>query len=241
MRDSAVNGAACAIVVAGGVGARLGRRGGKQMAMLGGRPMLAHTLGAFASAPSVGHLVLVCPADRIDEYREAVGVVDDDARVTLAPGGATRQDSVASGLRHVPDGFDIVAGHDGARPLVTSEVIDEAIARLATDPEVDGVVVGHPAFDTLKIVDDTRIVETPDRTRYWVAQTPQVFRLGTLLEAHSVATDAGSLGTDDASLVESAGGTVVMLEGPRDNLKITVEADIAVADAIVRFREGEDA
>jgi 2-C-methyl-D-erythritol 4-phosphate cytidylyltransferase len=211
------------------------------MAELGGRPMLAHTLGAFAAARSIGHIVLVCPAERTDEYRAAIDGVDDEARITFAPGGTTRQDSVASGLRHVPDGYEIVAVHDGARPLVTADTINEAVSRLADDNEVDGVVVGHPAFDTLKIVDGARVLESPDRSRYWVAQTPQVFRLEVLLEAHSVASDAATPGTDDASLVERIRGAVVMLEGPRDNIKVTVEEDIAVADAVIRFRRGEGA
>jgi 2-C-methyl-D-erythritol 4-phosphate cytidylyltransferase len=198
--------------------------------------MLAHTIDAFRQANSVGHVVLACHPDRIAEYRDAVVEGGEATTVTVVPGGDTRQDSVASGLRHMPDGFDVVAVHDGARPLVSATVIDAAVGHLEESESVDGVVVGHPAFDTLKVVDEGVIQGTPDRSRYWIAQTPQVFRTEVLLEAHARATSRGEIGTDDASLVEGLGGTVVMFEGPRDNFKVTVAEDVALAEAVLRFR-----
>jgi 2-C-methyl-D-erythritol 4-phosphate cytidylyltransferase len=199
--------------------------------------MLRHTVDAFRKAETIGAIVLVCHPDRVDEYRECVGESDGDTRVTVVPGGDTRQASVASGLRHMPDGFDIVAVHDGARPLVRPEIVDAAVRLLSNATSVAGVVVGHPAFDTLKIVEDGFVSESPERSGFWVAQTPQVFWTGTLLDAHAQAKTAGEQGTDDAMLVEALGERVMMLEGPRDNFKVTVEEDVALAEAVLRYRE----
>ena len=226
---------AVAIIVAGGVGSRFGRAEGKQLTLVAGRPILAHTVSVFAHASSIGHIVLVCHPERIEEYRDAVDS-GYGASLSVVPGGETRQESVASGLRYIPDGFEIVAVHDGARPLVLTETIDRAVARLEGDRSIGGVVVGHPAFDTLKIVSEDAVVETLDRVSYWVAQTPQVFWTDVLLDAHAQAVTIGRIGTDDAALVEGSGEPVVMLEGPRDNLKITLEEDIALAEAIFSFR-----
>jgi len=229
-------GPALAVIVAGGVGSRLGRGEGKQLVSIAGRPMLAHTVDAFRAAQSVGHIVLVCHPDRVDEYHEAVAAGRDGTPVTVVPGGQSRQESVASGLRHMPEGFDIVAVHDGARPLIQVETIDRAVQRLVDDEPLGGVVVGHPAVDTLKVVTDGLVDDTPDRKRYWIAQTPQVFRTEVLLEAHARASSADRLGTDDSVLVEEYGERVAMLEGPRDNFKITLAEDVALAEAVFRFR-----
>ena len=229
-------GCAIAIIVAGGVGSRFGRSEGKQLVPMAGRPMLAHTVDAFRHAEAIGHIVLVCHPDRVDEYRDAIDSRQESTVVAVVPGGQTRQDSVASGLRHMPEGYEIVAVHDGARPLVQPETIDAAIGAVLDDDTVGGVVVGHPAFDTLKLVDGGVVDRTPDRDRYWVAQTPQVFRTEVLLEAHALATSAGEIGTDDAALVERSGERVVMFEGPRDNFKVTVEEDVALAEAVLGFR-----
>lgn len=230
---------ALAIIVAGGVGSRFGRSEGKQLVSIVGRPMLKHTVDAFRRASSIGAIVLVCHPDRIEEYRSAVTETGDGVPVSVVPGGETRQASVASGLRHMPEGFEIVAVHDGARPLIRPETIDAAVGALVASGSLSGVVVGHPSFDTLKLVDDGVVTGSPDRTRYWVAQTPQVFWTASLLEAHAQATTTGEQGTDDAMLVEALGERVAMFEGPRDNFKVTLEEDVALAEAVLRFREHE--
>ena len=230
---------ALAVIVAGGVGSRFGRSEGKQMISIAGKPMLRHTVDAFRQSETIGAIVLVCHPDRMDEYREAVFESEQDTRVTVVPGGHTRQASVASGLRHMPEGYDIVAVHDGARPLIRPETVDAAVRALAESSGVAGVVVGHPAFVTLKLVDDGIVSDSPDRSRYWVAQTPQIFWTATLLDAHAQATTTGEQGTDDAMLVEAIGDNVMMFEGPRDNFKVTVEEDVALAEAVLRFRERE--
>lgn len=227
-----------AIVVAGGTGERLGRPGGKQLVPVLGRPVLSWTLAAFDAAPQVDLIVVVCHPERVAEYRAAaVDPVRPATPIVFAAGGATRQDSVFAGLAALPDGVATVLVHDGARPLVTPQLIAETIAALAGASGADGVIVGHPATDTLKVVEDGAVVETPDRRRFWAVQTPQVFRASALRSAYAAAAADGFLGTDDASLVERNGGRVLIIEGSADNIKITVAEDLALVEAALRFRE----
>ena len=231
----------CAILVAAGTGTRSGLADGKQMTSLAGEPMLAHTLRAFEECPAIDAIVIVCYAERVEECRERV-VKGTGARkvVAVVAGGSTRTRSVAAGLEVTPQGCDVVAVHDGARPLIESSTIREAIGSLESSG-ADGVVVGHPVVDTLKSVGaDGRVIATVDRAGLWVAQTPQVFRASELRSAHRRAETQGSDATDDAALVEADGGSIVMLEGPRWNFKVTLAEDIEAADALLlrRKREG---
>ena len=129
-----------------------------------------------------------------------------------------------------------MAIHDAARPLITAEVIDRAICSLRCESGIDGVVCGQAAIDTLKVVDGNRIVETPPRSRYWAAQTPQIFALETMRRAHAAALADGFVGTDDSSLVERMGGRVLCVDSPRDNLKVTVPEDLRPVTAILLGR-----
>jgi 2-C-methyl-D-erythritol 4-phosphate cytidylyltransferase len=145
--------------------------------------------------------------------------------------------SVRAGLAALPEGVDLVAIHDGARAAIEPATISAAFSALASHPDVDGVVVGHASVDTLKEVDaDGRVVETPDRNRFWNAQTPQVFRASALSRAYWRAGIAGFEGTDDAALVEAGGGTILMVAGPRSNLKVTVPEDLEMLSAILSAR-----
>lgn len=226
-----------AIVVAGGTGERFGRAGGKQLASVAGRPALSWSLLALQESGQVGLVIVVCPPERVDEYRrEAVEPLSGlTMPVVLAQGGATRRMSVSAGLTAIPEGIETVIVHDGARPLATPKLFSDAVAALEGSG-VEGVVVGHPSVDTLKVVDGVAIVDTPDRSRFWAVQTPQVFRASTLIEAHSRAAADGFEGTDDAALVERIGGEVHVVEGPRDNLKLTVAEDLLFAEAVLLRR-----
>jgi 2-C-methyl-D-erythritol 4-phosphate cytidylyltransferase len=227
-----------AVIVAGGTGERLGRPGGKQLAMMGGRPVLSWTLAAFDAAPEVDLIVVVCHPERIDEYRTLTAEPLAPATpVLFAPGGDTRQASVSSGLALVPYSTQTVVVHDGARPLVTPELIASTLEVLAANADVAGVVVGFPAVDTLKVVDGAEVLSTPDRARFWMIQTPQTFRAEPLRAAYFSAQAEGFLGTDDSSLVERAGGRVLVVAGPRDNIKVTVAEDLVFAEAALGFRK----
>jgi 2-C-methyl-D-erythritol 4-phosphate cytidylyltransferase len=228
-----------AIVVAGGTGERFGRTGGKQLARVAGTAVVVRSVAAVTAAEAIDTVVLVCHPDHVAEFRSAVeDALGVGALGAVVPGGPTRQRSVAAGLAAVSDSATVIAVHDGARPLVEPAVIDAAVAALEMGG-VDGVVIGHPAFDTLKVVDEGhRVVDTPDRSTLWVAQTPQVFAADVLRRAYARAEAEGFEGTDDASLVERIGGTVLMAEGPRWNIKVTLPEDLGVVEALLAERKG---
>lgn len=227
-----------AVIVAGGDGERFGASGGKQLARVAGLPVLGHTLKAFERSALVTEVVVVVHPDRVEEYGSQALVASRLSKpASVVAGADTRQGSVRAGLSAVSSAVEIIAVHDGARPLVTAGCIDEAIAAVLREP-IDGAVVGHPAYDTLKTVDGLTVTGTPDRTRFWVAQTPQVFDAHVLREAYDRASATGSTGTDDAMLVELIGGVVRMIEGPRDNIKVTVAEDLGIVAAVLQQREG---
>jgi len=227
-----------AIVVAGGTGSRMGAPGGKQLATLLGVPVVSWALKALDSVEDVELLVVVRPSGLAPEFDVAVESAGLSTPVRFAASGQTRQESVANGVSQVPPGYDVIAVHDGARPLLRPDTVRQALALLADSPAADGVVVGHPSIDTVKFVDGARITSTPDRATIWMAQTPQLFREPVFRQAIRSAEEAGFVGTDDASVVEHAGGNVLMFEGPRDNIKITLAEDIVVAEAVLVQRAG---
>lgn len=233
----------CAIIVAGGSGERFGDPRGKQFVELCGLPIMAWSILAFDRAPSVGHIVVVCPHGRPDEVRrDVLAGLALRCEVTLALAGATRQDSVFAGLVAMPPDYDLVAIHDGARPLVEVESIERCIATLRADESLAGTILASRETDTLKLCDSTgMIMATPDRSNCWCAQTPQVFRAQQVFAAHKAAVWDDFAGTDDASLVEHHGGRVRVVEAPRDNIKITVPEDLALAEATLarRLERGE--
>lgn len=222
-----------ALVAAAGVGERFGRTGGKQLAPLAGATVLEHAVRAVAASEHVEGVVVVANPDHVDVVAELFA--NEPKVLSVVAGGATRQESVARGLEALPSGVEVVVVHDGARPLVTSALLEAALAAL--DEGVDAVVVGYPCYDTVKSVFSDGLVErTEDRERLWLVQTPQVFRVEALRDAIAHARCFGITGTDDAALVEARGGRVRVLRGPRDNLKITVPEDLALAEAILRVR-----
>lgn len=227
----------CAIILAGGSGERFGDPRGKQFVELCGLPILCWSLAAHDRAPSVARLVVVCPPERFAEVeRDVLSRVTLKKPVTLAPAGATRQDSVRSGLSEVPRELELVSVHDSARPLVETDLIERAIATVREDPTLAGAILAVRSVDTLKLVEGDTIIATPDRSFYWAAQTPQVFRARTLRAAHVAAAHEEYQGTDDSSLVERLGGRVRCVESTRDNIKITVPEDLAIAEATLAQR-----
>lgn len=227
-----------AVIVAGGAGERFGSPDGKQMALVAGRPILAWSLRAFEVCPDIDEVVLVGHPDRLEEYLTcSVEPYGCEKVSAVVAGGETRQGSVAAGLCAASSGTTLVAVHDGARPLVVPGTISAAIAALRDAAKLAGVVVGHPVHDTVKRVQDGGLIaETVDRAFLWVAQTPQVFRMELLREAFTAAEKSGFEGTDDASYVEAAGGTVGMVPGPRENIKVTVPDDLAFVEAVLESR-----
>lgn len=224
-----------AIVLAAGRGRRMGGGLPKQFLSLAGRPLLFHALKAFELADSVDRVVLVAPADRVDRCREDVRAWGIGKVTSVVAGGEKRQDSVAEGLGAVPATASVIAVHDGARPLILPEQID-AVVGLAR--EKGSAALGTPVTDTVKEIEGGRVLRTLDRSRMWRVQTPQAFRAPILREAHGEAARRGCLGTDDASLVEQLNAPVHVAPGREDNLKITAQEDLAMAESILRSRAG---
>ena len=234
-----------AIILAGGTGERFGKEGGKQLVEIGGKPILTWSVEAFDAVGDIGLIVIVCPAERQGEYlSKAVDPFSFATPIVVAAAGSTRQESAFSGLELVPEEFEYVVMHDGARPLISADLIAHTVATLKGNIDADGAVVAHPAIDTLKVVENGVIVGTPDRSVFWNAQTPQVFRTGIYRRAHASALSDGFVGTDDSSLIERVGGRVLVVEGKRDNIKLTVPEDylmmVAAVGAHLREKEGRD-
>jgi 2-C-methyl-D-erythritol 4-phosphate cytidylyltransferase len=226
-----------AVILAGGSGERFGAHGGKQLLNIAGKPVLTWSAESFDAVPDIGLIVIVAPKDRIDEYcHEAIDAFPFVTPVKMVPSGELRQESSFIGVSAVPDEYRYIAIHDGARPLITPEQIGHVLAAVRGGVDVDGAVIGYPAIDTLKVVSNDTIVGTPDRSALWTAQTPQVFKASMIREAHRAALADGFVGTDDASLVERIGGTVKIVRGPRDNVKLTVPEDRGAIEAGLRLR-----
>lgn len=224
-----------AIILAGGTGERFGKEGGKQLVEIAGKPILTWSAEAFDAVGDVGLIVIVCPEERMREYlARAIDPFPFVTPVVLAPAGSIRQESAFSGLEMVGEEYEYVVLHDGARPLVSPELIEHTINTVKGNFDADGAVVAHPAVDTLKVVEDGVIMGTPDRSVFWNAQTPQVFRAGIYRRAHASALSDGFVGTDDSSLIGRLGGRVLVVEGKRDNIKLTVPEDYVLLASAVR-------
>lgn len=223
------------IVLAGGQGERFGRAAGKQLIDLAGRPMLTWSAKAFDAVGDIGLIVVVCPKQRQEEYRtHAIEPFHFVTPVVFADAGTIRQESAFSGLQAVPEKYQFIMLHDGARPMVTPEVIAHVLNTLKGNLDADGAVMAHPSVDTLKVVENNVIMGTPDRTVFWNAQTPQVFRSEIYRRAQASALSDGFVGTDDSSLVERLGGKVLVVEGKRDNIKLTVPEDYTMLATAIR-------
>ena len=210
-----------AILLAGGSGTRFGAGTPKQYLTLAGRSVIRHAAEALAR-----HATLLQPvgdAGPIAAHLAGIG------HLPPVPGGATRQDSVMSGLNAlIPHAPDVVLVHDGARPLFPGGTIPALLAALETAP---GAIPALPVADTLKLVSGGTITRTVPRDGLYRAQTPQAFRFQALLDAHR----AGTVGaTDDASLIEAIGGTVAIVPGSEDNIKVTYPEDLARLERIMR-------
>lgn len=208
---------AWAVVVAAGSGSRFGAP--KQFAQLSGRSVLEWSLDAARRA--CAGVVLVLPPDRAGDPNPAW---KPDA---IVAGGATRSASVRAGLDAVPDHVGIVAVHDAARPLAPPELWADVIR--AVESGADAAIPATPVTDTVKEVGDGGRLLTLDRSRLVAVQTPQAFRATLIKDLHR----AGAEATDDAALVEAAGGTVRLVAAPAHNLKITSPIDLVVAAALL--------
>lgn len=227
---------ATAVIAAAGAGERLGAGGPKALVEVAGRPLVAWSLDAFGAAASVNTIVVAAPPGS-EEAFEALAPPGHPFRVVA--GGSTRAESVraATALART----DLVAIHDAARPLVTPDLVDGLVERLVASPDAAGVIAATPVTDTVKRAGAPRPAEgsevvtgTEDRDLLWAAQTPQVFRVSALLDGLD---RAGAFAvTDEAMLIEAAGGQVLLHAAPVTNLKVTTPADLRVAELLLAAR-----
>jgi 2-C-methyl-D-erythritol 4-phosphate cytidylyltransferase len=215
---------AVALLVAAGRGERFGTGGPKAFVMLGGRPMLQWSIDALSAVDEVDRIVVALPP----------GVPAPPGTVGVA-GGAARSQSVRAALRAAGD-TDVVVVHDAARPLVTPEIVRDCLDALAVHG-CDGAIAAAPVTDTIKESRGQEVVRTLDRSCLWAIQTPQVFTRAALERALDCADEDLAAATDDASLVESGGGTVRLVPATRDNMKVTTPLDLRVAELLLAERD----
>ncbi len=222
---------AAAIIPAGGSGLRMGQPLPKQFCNLAGIPILVHTLRAFQQVAAIETIILVAPADYLELAKQLVEDYGLDKVSGVVAGGRLRQDSVRIGLDLVPDHIELVAVHDGARPLIAPEIITECLEQAEKN---GAAMVAVPVKDTIKEVGTGRTVtKTVDRSSLWQAQTPQVARTNLLKEAFALAEKDGFIGTDEASLIEHLGHSVTVVNGSEQNIKITRPEDLKIAEALL--------
>jgi 2-C-methyl-D-erythritol 4-phosphate cytidylyltransferase / 2-C-methyl-D-erythritol 2,4-cyclodiphosphate synthase len=223
-----------ALIVAAGRGARAAAESGlpKQYSRIGGLPMLARTIGAFADHPRIDTIVAVIHPDDAVLYTEASRGFDDRLQKPVT-GGARRQDSVRAGLEALQaKAPEAVLIHDAARPFVDAALIERVIASLDVHA---GALPCLPVTDTLKRGRDGRVSETVDREQLWRAQTPQGFRFDAILAAHRAAARDSTLEfTDDAAVAEWFGLDVALVEGSEENRKLTTAEDLRIADDLLQ-------
>ncbi len=217
---------AAAVIVAAGRGERLGGMLPKAFVPIAGVPMVVRTAHRVARSPVVDRIIIVVRGADIDQSRALLAEHGVPKVVAVVAGADHRQGSVQAGLAHV-GGAAVSVVHDGARPLVTPEVVT-AVVQAATD--TGAATAGVPVRETVKRVDAGAIAQTLDRERLWIARTPQAFRTELLLQAHRRASADGFVGTDDAVLVERLGQVVRMVEDAPQNIKITVPSDLELAE-----------
>ena len=218
-----------AIIVCGGSSSRMNGVN-KLLLPLGNTNVAGRSMLAFEQCPEVGDIVVVCrERDRkeLENTAEKLGIAKLRG---FAEGGGTRQESVFSGLKKISPETSLIAVHDGARPLVKPE----QIVRTARDAEVFGAaVLGVPVKDTIKVVNDGLITDTPYRPSLYITQTPQIFKRRIYFEAVDFALEHGLDFTDDCQLAEAIGVKVCMTEGGYENTKITTPEDIKIANLLL--------
>ena len=216
-----------AIIAAAGESQRMGGID-KVLATLGGELLLLRATRPFQQCPMVNQIVVVVSGENEQQCRHLVAGVEWSKVTDVCLGGERRQDSVLSGLNSLAQ-CDWVVVHDGARPLVTAELIERG---LEAARETGAAIAAVPVTDTIKVAGDDRIVQqTPPRRDLWAVQTPQVFRLDIITEAYR--RTKGDV-TDDASLVEQLGYKVKLYMGSYDNIKVTTPDDLALAEVLWR-------
>lgn len=220
------------VIVCAGNSIRMGGVN-KILLPLGERKVIGVTMQAFQACGSVCEIVIVAREADIPSIQEEAQLAGITKLAACTTGGATRQESVINGIKKISKDSELVAVHDGARPLVKPEHIEKVIKDASV---FGGATLGVPVKDTIKSVDGGLIVDTPPRSSLYITQTPQIFRRGLYFEGIDFALEHGLDFTDDCQLVEAIGGKVAMTVGDYTNIKITTPEDIAIAEVLLKQR-----
>ena len=231
-RTTKSKGSVWAVIVAGGSSRRMGFD--KLAAELEGRPVLAWSIRAFNDCPAIDAIVLVCAASARGDLEKIARAAAPEKLRAVVEGGAHRHLSVAIGLDCVPAEASMIAVHDAARPLVTSEAIERC---LDTAYNTGAAACAHPVTDTLKRINDEGfVIESVDRSKLWAVETPQIFRADLLRQAYEEIIAADGYVTDETSAVQAAGAPIALVEISGWNGKITFPRDLELARLILRGR-----
>lgn len=223
-----------AVILAAGLGKRMQAGHNKQFIEICGQSVLTHTLTVFAQIPEIAKIVLVVRAGEEDPCRNMIPEIAE-SKTVLAIGGKERQDSVHNGIRAITWECEYILIHDGARPLITEEVIRRTLLAAQNS---GAAICAVPVKDTIKQADsDGNVLATIPRESLWAVQTPQVFRADLIRRAYENAYFHNHYGTDDASLVEYLGEAVKIVTGDYENIKITTPEDIPTAEQILHKRQ----
>ncbi|MFT4402508.1 2-C-methyl-D-erythritol 4-phosphate cytidylyltransferase [Bacillus sp. SW14] len=223
------------VILAAGQGKRMKAGRNKLFIELKGDPVIIHTLKVFDSHRPCEKIILVINEREREDFQQMLTNYRFQTAIELVAGGDERQHSVYKGLKAVKQ-EKIVLVHDGARPFIKHEQIDELVDEAE---QAGAAILAVPVKDTIKRVQDLQVSETIERSSLWAVQTPQAFRLSLLMKAHAEAEHKGFLGTDDASLVEEMEGVSVrVVEGRYTNIKLTTPDDLTSAEAIMDSESG---
>ena len=225
-----------AIIAAAGFGRRMKADRPKQLLALNGIPIIIHTIRKFDISRVIDYIIVTAPRESVIEVSELVKSAEFQKPVIVVQGGERRQDSIASGLNHLQPGTDIVAVHDGVRPFVSTDDIENAVRQAE---RTGAAVLAVPIVDTVKQVEKDIIDSTLTREHLVLAQTPQVFRTEILKQAFDRATKDEYYGTDESSLVERLGHPVAIVRGSERNIKITRPSDLSLARAFLEEERAE--
>ena len=217
-----------AVIVAAGSGLRFGDR--KQFKNIGGRALYLYSLHSFLDCNVIAEIILVVPNDMVEDISKNLKKMD--TKVTVVGGGEQRQDSVLAGINALSRDYNIVVIHDAARPIVSTQLIEKTINAMENN---DGVIAAIPSSDTVKDVsiETRRINRTLPRDKIWLAQTPQVFNRAKLVNAFKSAKINSVEFTDEASLMESLGYSILVVEGNVNNFKITTQQDWELTEILL--------
>ena len=226
-----------ALILAAGSSTRMGDGVSKQFLSIGGIPVVARTIMQFDRSEFIDEIIVVCKKDEISIYDDFAEKYNLTTPIKVVEGGSTRQESARLGSDAVDSKSRYIAIHDAARCLITEEMIAR-VCHSAFISRDRGAILAIKATDTVKIADKSAFIEsTPERKLVWQAQTPQVFPLNAYRAAAYIARDEEFEGTDDASLLEHIKFPVKLVEGSRENIKVTEPIDVLFAEAIISSRE----